>query len=183
MSPGRVLGSGEAEIQDIPQPVAQEIEGEGRVPWSWPLHPVWYGRCVATSATGAAMLTTFCSVGFGSAWHLCASLGEVSGRAASTPLSPPDNVVSAAAPARLRVNQQNDGGKDGYQEFHQDPIASEQAPLGTQCLDKPGYQRGEAQRDDDEPGGQPHREIGGSNHLSILAGQTGDGEAGSGPIG
>jgi Major intrinsic protein len=38
----------------------------------------------------------------------------------------------------LRVNQQNEGGKSGYQEFHQDPIVPEQAPLGTQRLDEPG---------------------------------------------
>src|SRR6266851_4514332 len=32
----------------------------------------------------------------------------------------------------LRVYQQDDGGKDGDHEFHQNPIVPEQAPLGTQ---------------------------------------------------
>ena len=32
----------------------------------------------------------------------------------------------------LHVQEQDDGGKDAYQEFRQDPILSEQAPLGTQ---------------------------------------------------
>ena len=32
----------------------------------------------------------------------------------------------------LHVQQQDDGGDDGHQEFHQDPIVPEQAPLGAQ---------------------------------------------------
>src|SRR5215213_7513613 len=44
---------------------------------------------VLITINGAVMLTPFCSVGFGSAWHPCASLGEVSGRLASPPFSSP----------------------------------------------------------------------------------------------
>ena len=42
--------------------------------------------------------------------------------------------------------------------------------------DNPGYQRSKGQRENDEPGGQLHREIGGAYPLRIGAGQTGDGE-------
>ena len=52
----------------------------------------------------------------------------------------------------------------------------EQAPLGTECHDKPGEQRGEGQRDDDVPAGQLHRDPGGTHRLGILAGHSGDTE-------
>ena len=53
----------------------------------------------------------------------------------------------------------------------------EQAPLRTQRLNKPAQQRSQAEWDDDEPTDQALREIGGAHHLSVAAGQTGDGES------
>jgi hypothetical protein len=50
---------------------------------------------------------------------------------------------------RLHVQQQDNGGEDGYEEFEQDPIVPEQAPWGAQGLDKPGQQRGKAQWDEE----------------------------------
>ena len=39
--------------------------------------------------------------------------------------------------SRPHVHQQDDGGKDGEQEFDQDPIVPEQAPRGAQRHDQP----------------------------------------------
>lgn len=41
------------------------------------------------------------------------------------------------AAKRLRVQQQHDGGENGYQEFYQHPIVPEQAPGSAKGLDKP----------------------------------------------
>lgn len=41
----------------------------------------------------------------------------------------------------------------------------------------PVSREGEAERDDDEPPSQLHRQIGGTNQLGILAGQTRNGES------
>jgi hypothetical protein len=53
----------------------------------------------------------------------------------------------------------------------------EQAARRAQRLEKPGYQRSEGQRDKDEPADQLHREIGGTDDLNILTGQTDEGES------
>ncbi len=68
------------------------------------------------------------------------------------------------------------GRKDGDQQLEQDPVVSEQAPRGSQCLDKPRHSRGDAERHDHEPAGQLHREIGSAHQLRILTCQTGNGE-------
>jgi hypothetical protein len=74
-------------------------------------------------------------------------------------------------------HQQADIAEDVNQEFRQDPIVPEQAPLGAQCLDEPREQRGEAQGEQDEPPNPVHPEIGGTPDLGILPGQADDGES------
>jgi len=74
------------------------------------------------------------------------------------------------------VHQQGDRGKNGQAEFQQDPVVPKQAPGGAECLEKPGGERSETHRDDDEPADQVHREISTAHHFSIMAGQAGDAE-------
>src|SRR5258706_4765987 len=76
----------------------------------------------------------------------------------------------------LQVDQQNEGGQEGNHEFDKDPVVAEQAPFGTQGRDHPAEQRGKGEWDDDEPGEQLHRRIGGAHQLSIPTGQTDEGE-------
>jgi hypothetical protein len=85
---------------------------------------------------------------------------------------------------RLHVYEQHIGGENGDRELYQDPPVPDEPPLGPEGLDESGHERGNAERDDGEPGGHVHCELGGTHHHGIWARKTGHGErqeAGDGP--
>src|SRR2546430_3800501 len=70
---------------------------------------------------------------------------------------------------RLGMHQQDDRRKDREQQFRHHPVVAKQSPRRAERIDEAGQQRGDTQRDDDEPGGQMHRDVRRSHHLRIVA--------------
>lgn len=73
----------------------------------------------------------------------------------------------------LHVPQQDSDRNDCQKEFDRDPPMPKQSPPGTERLDKAAEQRGETERNDDEPTDQFHREVSGARRLRVTASKTG----------